>query len=392
MPASQKTALFNLGFRPFFLSAALFSVASIVLWTLYYSYSWSAQPAYMTTMQWHAHEMIFGYAMAVVAGFLLTAVRNWTGVATISGLPLMLLLLGWAVARALPFAGLDVPLIVMAVLDCLFLGGLLVAITIPVAKSKQWKQIGILSKILLILVANILFYAGLGGYVEGGIRWGLYGGFYLILALVFMMARRVIPFFIEKGLGGSVRVQNSRLLDISSLVIFLVFMIADIVQPDGVLTMILASMLLLLHSLRLYGWYCHAIWRVPMLWVLYVAYIFLVLGFALKAAGWWLGVSPFLSLHAFAYGGVGLMTLGMMARVSLGHTGRDISQPPAVMPWAFAILAAGALCRVMMPLLMESEYLLWVKVSQFCWLLAFGLFILSFTTILLRPRVDGQSG
>lgn len=392
MVTNAKIALFNLGFRPFFLSASLFSVISVALWTLFYSYGWGGQPAHMTVTQWHAHEMVFGYAMGVVAGFLLTAVRNWTGEATISGLPLALLLVVWIIARLIPFIEPDLPLIVMAIMDSLFLAGLVIALSIPIFKARQWKQIGILFKLLFILVANILFYAGLAGYIDEGVRWGLYGGFYLILALVFMMARRVIPFFIEKGLGGSVKVRNSRLIDIGSLIIFLFFMFADIIQPEGIITMVLATILFLIHGLRLYGWYCHGIWRVPMLWILYVAYCFMVIGFALKAAVWWFGISPFLSLHAFTYGGIGLITLGMMARIALGHTGRDISQPPAAMPWAFIILIAGSLFRVVFPLIVPEMYLFWVEISQFSWIIAFGLFIFSYTSILLKPRIDGQAG
>ncbi|NOY67312.1 MAG: NnrS family protein [Gammaproteobacteria bacterium] len=389
---NTKIALFNLGFRPFFLAASLFSIVSVILWTLFYSYGWGGQPVIMTVAQWHAHEMVFGYAMAVVAGFLLTAVRNWTGVSTISGFPLALLLAVWILARVIPFTGAGLPLIYMAILDNLFIAGLIIALSIPIFKARQWKQVGILSKLLFIFISNILFYAGLGGYLEEGIRWGLYGGFYLILALVFMMARRVIPFFIEKGLGGTVRVSNSRLLDIGSLVIFLIFIIADIAQPNGLFTMILALTLFLMHSFRLYGWYCNGIWRVPMLWILYIAYCFLVLGFALKAAVWWFGISPFLSLHAFSYGGIGLITLGMMARIALGHTGRDISQPPAVMPWAFLILITGSFFRVILPLIDPERYYLWVKIAQFCWITAFTLFIFSYTSILLKPRIDGQEG
>jgi len=223
-------------------------------------------------------------------------------------------------------------------------------------------------------------------------RWGLYGGFYLILALMFMMARRVIPFFIEKAIESKVEINNSRILDIGSLVIFVVFMISDIMAPDSLFTMLLAVVLFWLHCTRLYGWYCHEIWRIPMLWSLYVAYCFLVIGFALKAGTWFYGISPFLSLHAFTYGGIGLMTLAMMARVSLGHTGRNINQPPPFMPWAFFIIIIGAIFRVILPIFDAQNYLFWLKIAQLCWIIAFILFILSYTKILLRPRIDGQRG
>ena len=392
MSSSQKMALFNLGFRPFFLISGIFSILFIALWSLFYSYGWNFPSQVMTATQWHSHEMIFGYAMGVVAGFLLTAVKNWTGVQTINGLPLFVLVITWVLARVSPFIDSEQALLVTLVLNCIFLIGLLIALTIPVVKAKQWKQIGILSKIFFILVCNVLFYAGLTGYVDEGLRWGLYGGFYLILALIFMMARRVIPFFIEKGIKEKIEIRNSRLLDIVSLFIFVAFMISDIMAPDSMVTMLFAVVLFGLHSIRLYGWYCHEIWRIPMLWSLYVAYCFLVLGFALKAGVWFLALSPYLSLHAFTYGGIGLMTLGMMARVALGHTGRDITQPPSVIPWAFFIIIIGAIFRVILPIFESQYYLFWMKISQFCWILAFVLFILSYTSILLKPRIDGQKG
>jgi len=374
------------------MAAGLFSVVSIFLWTLFYSFGWTTQPKFMTQIQWHAHEMVFGYAMAVVAGFLLTAVKNWTGIKTISGLPLFSLLLLWFLARLAPFVNSDISLVVSASLDCLFISGLIIALAIPVFKARQWKQIGILSKVLLILISNIVFYAGLNGFIEDGVRWGLYGGLYLILALIFMMARRVIPFFIEKGLGGTIRVQNSRLLDISSLVLFLLFMVADITRPDGLTTMILSAILFILHSLRLIGWYCKGMWRVPMLWSLYIAYCFLVLGFALKVATWFFGISPFLSVHAFTYGGIGLMTLGMMSRVALGHTGRDINQPPLLIPWAFMILALGSIARVILPIIAPQQYMLWIMIAQISWITAFSVFFITYFPILSKPRIDGQTG
>ena len=387
MNSQQPSVLFSLGFRPFFLLASFFSVFTILLWTIVYSFDWSVQTEFLDHTQWHAHEMIYGYAMAVVAGFLLTAVKNWTGIDTISGRPLLLLVMVWVSARLMPFIDYENSFYIMAVLDCLFFIALIIALSIPVFKVRQWKQLGVLSKILLILVSNILFYLGMAGYVPEGVRWGLYAGIYLILALVFMMARRVIPFFIEKSLGGSVRIKNSRVLDISSLIFFLVFMLADIIQPGGLLVVVMAAILLLLHSARLYGWYCNAMWQHPMLWVLYIAYIFMVLGFALKISTWYFGVSPYLSLHAFTYGGIGLMTLGMMTRVALGHTGRDVNNPPCLMPWAFFILLIGAVSRVLLPLIDLTYYSVWIFIAQICWVSAFSIFFISFLSILTRTGI-----
>ena len=148
---------------------------------------------------WHAHEMLFGYAMAVIAGFLLTAIKNWTGQQTIRGQGLLLMFTLWLLARMLSLSAAAIPLAVMAMFDLLFMLMLVAATAYPVLKVKQYAQLGIISKLVLLLFSNALFYLGATGLIEEGVRWGLYSGLYMILALLLVMARRVIPFFIEKG-------------------------------------------------------------------------------------------------------------------------------------------------------------------------------------------------
>jgi len=193
-----KFPVLNLGFRPFFIGAALFSVLSMLVWMGMYVFGWSWQPA-LPAMSWHSHEMVFGYGMAVIAGFLLAAVKNWTGVQTLHGIPLLLLFLSWLAARLLLLLG-DAGLLVWAALaDGLFNLLLVAAIAWPIFKSRQFKQFGVLSKILLLMLANALFYSGALGIYSWGEHAGLYSGVYLIMALIFVMSRRVLPFFIERG-------------------------------------------------------------------------------------------------------------------------------------------------------------------------------------------------
>ncbi|TNG03054.1 MAG: NnrS family protein, partial [Gammaproteobacteria bacterium] len=218
-------------------------------------------------------------------------------------------------------------------------------------------------------------------------RIGLYSGIYLIIALIFVMGRRVMPFFIEKGVDYPVQLKNRQWLDVSSLVLFLAFWIADLVRPDTLPVALLALALLVLHAIRLVGWYTPGIWKKPLLWVLYVGYGWLVTGFALKAAVVFIGISPFLPLHAFAYGGIGMITLGMMARVTLGHTGRNVFDPPPVLLfWMFALLLCGAVIRVLLPLLDPAHYMAWIGLSQGLWIIAFTLFLTIFLPMLIRPR------
>ncbi|MDH5435711.1 MAG: NnrS family protein, partial [Gammaproteobacteria bacterium] len=220
----------------------------------------------------------------------------------------------------------------------------------------------------------------------------LYSGLYLVVALIFTMGRRVIPFFIEKGVDEQVDLVNRRWLDLSSLVLFLSFWIAELIEPNGLVVALLAIALFVLHGMRLLGWHTRGIWKKPLLWVIYIAYGFLVAGLALKAAVYFLGISPFLAAHAFAYGGVGIMTIGMMARVALGHTGRDVFSPPPVLWWMFAIIIVGAVIRVFFPLFDSSQYTLWIGISQVLWTISFAMFLFIYTPVCMKPRIDGRYG
>ena len=390
--ATGNNAVLNLGFRPFFAAAAVFAVFSMTVWMGVYVFGGQWPLAGLSAVSWHAHEMLYGYGMAVIAGFLLTAVKNWTGVQTLHGMPLLLLFLLWLTARVLLLLGDAGMLVWAAVADGLFNLSLLAALCWPVFKVRQFKQVGILSKIMLLMLANLLFYAGVLEWYPWGVQAGLTSGVYLIMALIFVMSRRVLPFFIERGVDQAPTLTNRAWLDAASLIVFLAFWIADIVEPDSLLVAWLAGVLCVLHAIRLANWYAAGIWGKPLLWVLYLAYVAIAIGFALKVAVYVFGISPFLPLHAFTYGGVGLFTLGMMARVTLGHTGRNILEPPAAVVWMFGLLVIGSVVRVALPFFDVAHYVLWMGVSQVLWIVAFSLFLWVFLPMLFRPRTDGQFG
>jgi uncharacterized protein involved in response to NO len=379
-------AWLELGFRPFFLGAAGFAVFSVLVWMGVFVFGWTIRLNGLPPVTWHAHEMIYGYTLAVVAGFLLTAIRNWTRRPTIHGLPLLLLFLLWAAGRLVPFLGESVPLEFAAATDTLFIVVLLVSAAWPVVQARQWEQLGILSILALMLAGNLTFYLGALQLLPNGVFWGLYSGLYLILALIFKMGRRVIPTFIEVGAGYPVRLKNWPWVDLSSLFVFLLFWVADLLTPNGAVVAALAGLLFMLHGVRLAGWYTPGIWKKPLLWVLYLAYGSLTAGFALKVAVFVFQVSPYLAVHAFTVGGIGMMTLGMMARVTLGHTGRSVLNPPAGVFWMFAILFSGAIVRVLFPLLDHSHYVVWIGLSQALWIMAFVLFLSVYAPMLVRSE------
>jgi uncharacterized protein involved in response to NO len=192
--------------------------------------------------------------------------------------------------------------------------------------------------------------------------------------------------------------RNYRWLDYASLGLFLSFMLAELsyiasgYAPLADLVTGLALIQIPLHSLRLVGWYHPNIWRKPLLWVLYIAYSWFILGFVLKALSAWLPLSPWLALHAFAYGGLSLMTLGMMARVILGHTGRNVFAPPSLLTSIFLFIIAGAIVRVLCVALWPQAQAVWILLAQISWITAFTLFLWIYAPMLLKARVDGRYG
>ena len=178
----------------------------------------------------------------------------------------------------------------------------------------------------------------------------------------------------------------------ASLVLLIVFWISDVFTTYEHLTAAVAMVLTLLHTIRLAGWYTNRVWSKPLVWVLFVAYGFIISGFALKVLAIYANVSSSLSMHAFTAGGIGLVTIGMMSRVSLGHTGRNIFAPPAIVFWSFAALALGAIIRVVFPLFNMELYIYWIVGSQLLWMIAFTLFVLLYAPMFLSARVDGRDG
>lgn len=391
-PSRQSIAVFNLGFRPFFAGAAVHAVVAMLVWMCIYLFGAQPLPAGLPAVAWHAHEMIYGYSIAVIAGFLLTAVRNWTGVQTLRGFPLALLFAVWALARLAPFVNMPGGRYVMALLDLGFMIFLLIAVVTPIVRVKQWRQLGIASKLVLLGLGNAWFYAGLFGWSGSGTRAGLYMGLYLIIALILTMGRRLIPFFTERGLDYPVALKNRRWLDVTSLLLFVLFLVLDVFTGSRQAAALTAVVLFGLHAVRLYGWFTPGILRHPLLWSLHAGYGFIVAGFALYAATVYYGVSPFLSVHAFAVGGLSVISLSMMARVSLGHTGRNVRQPPKAVVYILLALSVAAVIRVFLPLLGLEHYRLWIAGSQIFWILAFTGFLAVYFPILLRPRIDGQPG
>lgn len=388
-------ALFNLGFRPFFLGAAIFAVLSIVSWIAIYA-SYATMPFNnIIPSQWHAHEMLYGYGMAVVAGFLLTAVKNWTGIQTPHGKPLLALFALWGVARVLFLFGTTF-LAWVALADLLFGLLLTLAVAKPIIRARQWQQLAVVSKLLLLWVGNLVFYLSCYHLIDNGMLYAINGAVFLFIGLILMIGRRVIPFFIERGVAHlvSVKIQlrQHKWLDLSIMVLFIGLFLNEIFIHATGLSSVLALALFVLNSYRLYNWHVAALWRVPLLWSLYLSSWLINVGFLFYGLQNVLGIPSILTLHLFTIGGVGLMTVGMMARVALGHSGRDIRHSSPWLKLVFAAVAASAIFRIVLPLLAMQHYSNWVVISAVCWVIGFTVFLVIYAPILCKPRVDGTYG
>ena len=382
-------ALLNLGFRPFFLCAGIYACLSVAIWFFIYARGLRLPLGDLPVFFWHAHEMVYGYSLAVIAGFLLTATKTWTGLQTPHGITLGAILLLWLLARIAMFTGV---FSLAALFDITFMLSLTIAISIPIIRVRQWRQGPVISKLVILLMANSLFYAGVLGWIENGIYPGIYIGLYLVIGLIMMMGRRVIPFFIERGVGYEVKLYNSKWADLSSLFLFVIFFVGEMVESGTAVSAYSALLLFVINAVRLVYWHTPGIWKKPLLWSLYFAMWFISLGFLCHFLAYFNLVTSFVALHAFSYGGIGLMTLAMMARVSLGHSGRNIHDVPAGIAFAFICLILGAVVRVLFSTLWAHQYLLWVSISQGLWVLAFAIFIYRYWSILTRPRIDGRFG
>ena len=201
-----------------------------------------------------------------------------------------------------------------------------------------------------------------------------------------------MPFFIERGLDEPVVLPNKPWIDRSSLWLFLAFAIADIISPTHWTTLALAAALFIVHSIRFAGWYHPGIWKKPLLWVLMLGYSWMIAAFAIKILEAFVSLPPNLATHAFAIGAIGITTTGMMARISLGHSGRNIHQPPAIVAPVFLLLALAAVVRVVLPMLFAGQYMLWIGLSQGLWIAAFLLLFASYLPMWLKARADGRPG
>ncbi len=381
--------LFALGLRPFFLLASIAAVISVATWVPAFVGAFALN-TYYGQIGWHSHEMIFGFTCAVIAGFLLTAVRNWTELPTPQSGTLAGLAILWCLGRVLPLFPAILPGWLIAVVDLAFLPAVAFGIGVPLVRHGETRNLIFLPLMAAICAANLLVHLELLGYAANSARRGIFLGLYLVVLLIVIMGGRVIPFFTERALQGHVA-KRWRIVEWLSPLSVMGFLIAELFRPDSLIGGLFAALAALVNGIRLIGWYTNRFWGVPLLWVLHLGYGWIIAGFCLKAAAAFGVVPSQFTVHAFTVGAIGVLTLGMMSRVSLGHTGRPLKVGLSLAV-AFGLVNAAAIVRGLLPVFFPLWLPQLVIISGALWVGAFLIFVLIYTPILTQPRIDNRPG
>ena len=382
----EAISLLSYGFRPFFLSAALWACIAMVLWIGLLSGWWTFATGY-GAIAWHAHEFLFGYIAAVMTGFLLTAIPNWTGRFPLQGRPLLALLVLWLAGRAAMLATNQIGTGAAAIIDCAYLVMLTTVITREIIAGSNWRNLRVAVLVALTVVANVVFQAEV--LIYAGPNYGLRLAVAAIVALIMVVGGRITPSFTSNWLarqGSQKRPAPLGRFDIGSIAFAAIALVTWIAVPNWSGTAALLLLMAVAQAARLSRWAGMQTWREPILFVLHVGYAFVPLGaLILSASILWPRIVPSSgALHAWTTGAMGTMTLAVMTRATLGHTGRDVTSTPANMAIYAAIIAA-ALMRVAAPLL-PTLYYPALLVAAACWLLAFGIFLLIYGPMLFWAK------
>jgi uncharacterized protein involved in response to NO len=385
-------ALLSAGFRPFFLAASLWAAAAIPLWLAAYAAGLTL-PSTLPAIVWHVHEMVFGFAAATVAGFLLTAIPNWTGRMPLQGGPLAGLVTLWAIGRlgVLLSALCGAP--VAAIADLCFPAAFLGVVAREILAGRNWRNLPMLAALSLLLIGNLLVHLdalGVAPTAELGNRLGL-ATLWMLIALV---GGRIVPSFtrnwLAKARPGTAPPASAGRLDRAALAVTGLALALWVIAPDIAATSWAVLVAGAAVALRLSRWRGARTLREPLLLILHVGYGWLALGLLLLGANGLAALLPATAaLHALTVGAIGTMTLAVMTRASLGHTGRPLSAGPGTRT-IYALITLAAVLRVLSPLAGDRVALvLWLAGAA--WSGAFGLFAVLYGGVLARPRARADA-
>lgn len=382
--APRDVALLSYGFRPFFLFGAAYSAISILLWLPVYFGDMSVPTAF-TPRDWHVHEMLYGFLPAIIAGFLLTAIPNWTGRLPMRGAPLLGLISIWVLGRVAVSMSLLLGARVAAVIDVSFLLVLAAAVAREIVAGRNWRNLIVLTPLTVLACGNVAFHLEAMSFsADISIKIGVAA----VVTLIMVIGGRVVPSFTRNWLA---RQEAGRLprpfgrYDTISIVLSVMALLSWMVFPESAATGIALVGAGMLQAVRLARWAGERTAADRLVLILHLGYAFVPLGFVLSGIAAFDLVLPSAGLHAWMSGAAGTMTLAIMTRATLGHTGRALVAGPMTQAIYGSVIAA-ALARIAAVLLPDFDLAL-LYVAAAAWVMAYGLFVWSFGPMLLKPKL-----
>lgn len=386
-------AILRLGFRPFFLGASAFSVIAMVMWALFWSgESQLSSFMYSNPIWWHSHEMLFGFSGAVIIGFLLTAVQNWTGQTSVKGTKLLLVFSLWLIARIGLMKGSVNN--IWLLIDTLWIVVAIYYLAIPIIKVKQWRNLFFVPVLLLFAFTNIQFHFIALGKSHQSIADIALSVVLVVTVITLVVGGRVIPFFTSRGTNTEV-IERIKTIEYLALIPAWLLLLATLFINNSTINGFIAPLSIIAATtnfVRLYRWRTISTLRIPLLWSLHLAYLSLIIGlFLLGCSFYTSAISESIAIHIITIGGLGGMILAMISRVSLGHTGRKL-EVGRFMQVAFIALFLSLLARVLLTTVVPTMLLNGYVISASLWAVAFGIFTIVYFPVLTKPRVDGHPG
>lgn len=385
-------ALFSYGFRPFFFFGALHAALMVALWVPWYL-GFISLPSAFPPVVWHSHELLFGYVPAIVAGFLLTAVPNWTGRLPVVGWPLAGLFGLWLGGRLAVAFSLSVPPLAVAVASLAFPAGLLAVLCREIVAGKNWRNLKVVAGVTALTLAQALFHYEVWRF--GRSTYGDHLAVAATLTLIMIVGGRIVPSFtinwLKQNNPGPLSAPFGS-FDKAAMVFGVAALAGWVMAPAlPLLDMPIAAALALagvLHLVRQARWRPERTLAEPLVTVLHLGYAFVPIGFLLAAHALWTGASPAATgaTHAWTVGAIGLMTLAVMTRATRGHSGRPLRAPPGTVA-IYALMLAAALARIVAALMPETAFVA-LSVAGIAWIAAFLLFAALYAPMLLLPRPD----
>lgn len=381
------------GFRPFFLLGAGYAALMVLAWALLFQGVIAVPLSWNNPVLWHAHEMIFGFTAAIIAGFLLTAVANWTGSAPVRHRNLALLTVVWLAGRAVFWCPV-VPPLLLAVIDLSFLPLLAGSLAVPLIHTKNKRNFIFIGFLTVLFLGNLLMHLAVAGVIGVDARHTAYATVLVVMMVISLIGSRIIPSFTVAGLrmrGQHLFQTDQSKTDMAAL--FLLGLLLASVMAAGLESVVTGGFAMaagLVHLWRMKYWHTFKTGCEPLLWILHAGHLWLVAGLlTLGLHGFGVIDQASLALHMLTVGCIGSLTLGMMARVSLGHTGRQIviGQPVIASFW---MMQGAVVVRCLAIIIRDENYTLWITASGLLWTAAFVIYLVVYTPMLLSARPDRQ--